>query len=260
MDALVITFREGIEAVLVIGIMLAFLRKAGRADLARPTLWGAGVAVAFSVAVGTVLQVAGIGADNPLVEAVLFLVAAVAVVTMVIWMVRTGSRMREGIESKVGGLLGGSGDGRGIAAGLFAFSFFMVAREGVEMVLFLAALAIGSTSSAFTLVGAVAGVAFAVAYGVLFLRGSARIDLRLFFRLTAIVLVLLSLKLLGASIHEFEEVGIIPMSETAAHVFDWIAASSAIDWLFLVALSIPLLTPWLKRSDRGRRLNHAAQE
>ena len=260
MDALVVTFREGIEAVLVIGIMVAFLRKAGKATLIRPTLIGAGAAVAFSVAVALALQAVGLKADNPIVEAVLYLLAAIAVVTMVVWMMRTGSRMKEGIESRVGGILGKEAGTRGLSFALFTFAFFMVAREGVETVLFLAALAVGNTSNSTMLIGAIVGLAFAIVYGFIFQRGSARIDLRLFFTLTAGVLILLAAKLFGGSIHEFEEAGIIPMSETMAHIFDWIAKSSAIDWLFLVALSVPLITPWLKRRDRGGRLRHTVQE
>lgn len=256
MDALVVTFREGIEAVLVIGIMIAFLRKAGRTELVRFALLGAGSAVVFSAGVGFVLRAAGVDADKPMVEAVLYLVAAVAVLTMVIWMLRTGKHMRAGIESRIGGILSGDRAGRSVAIGLFLFAFFMVAREGVETVIFLAALALGSTANAVTFAGAIAGLGLAVGYGVLFIRGSAKIDLRLFFTLTAGVLVLLSLKLIGGSVHEFEELGLIPMSETAAHVFDWVAGSSALDWLFVIALSVPLLTPLIKRQ---RSLRSATQ-
>ncbi len=220
---------------------------------------GTGVAIVFSVAVAILLHAAGVSADNPLVEAVVYLVAAVAVISMVVWMLRTGRRMKEGIESRVGGILAKDAGARGLGLAISAFAFFMVAREGVETVLFLAALAVGNTSNSFMLAGAVAGLALAVVYGVLFTRGSARIDLRLFFSLTAGVLILLSLKLLGGSIHEFEEIGVIPMSETMAHVFDWIAQSSVIDWLFLVALSVPLITPWMKHPGQGG-LKHATQE
>lgn len=252
MDALVVTFREGIEAVLVIGIMIAFLRKAGRAQLVRYALLGAGSAVVFSAGVGFALRAAGVDADKPMVEAVLYLVAAVAVLTMVVWMLRTGKHMKAGIESRIGGILSGDLGGRSVSIALFAFAFFMVAREGVETVIFLAALTVGATANALTLAGAIAGLGLAVVYGVLFTRGSARIDLRLFFALTAGVLVLLSLKLLGGSIHEFEELGLIPMSEAMAHAFDWVAGSSALDWLFVIALSVPLLMPWI-RQQRGLR-------
>ena len=258
MDALAITFREGIEAVLVVGIMIAFLRRSGRDTLVRATLLGAMVAVLFSVAAAIGLSAAGINADNPLVEAILYLLASVAVTTMVVWMFKAGRRLQQGIETRMSGILSRPDDRRSVRFALFAFAFLMVAREGVETVLFLAAAAVGRGASVTAFVGAVAGIAFAVVYGVLFLRGSALIDLRLFFGLTAGVLGLLALKLLGGSIHEFEEIGLIPMSQTLAHVFDWIAASTAIDWLFLIALSVPLIAPLAKRLG-GKRLEDAAQ-
>jgi high-affinity iron transporter len=251
MDAFVVTFREGIEAVLVIGITVAFLRKSGRGELVKLVFFGAGAAIAFSAAVALALQAVGVTADNPVPEGILHLLAAVAVLTMVIWMLRTGRRMRAGIESRVGGMLGKQRSAWRISLGLFALAFFVVAREGVEVTLFLAALAIGRASNTLLLLGALAGLAFALGYGFLFLRGSARIDLRLFFTLTAGVLILLSLQLLGGSIHEFEEAGLIPMSQTWAGVFDWIATNTVIDWLFLVGLTVPLVAPWLRRSGRS---------
>ena len=95
------------------------------------------------------------------------------------------------------------------------------------------------------------GLALALIYGVLFARGSARIDLKLFFTLTSIVLVMLSVKLIGGSIHEFEEAGLIPMSEAMAHFFDIFGGSAVIDWLFIAALVVPLAAPYVRRRSRG---------
>ena len=135
MDAFVVTFREGIEAVLVIGITVAFLRKSGRGELVKLVFFGAGAAIVFSAAAALALQSVGVTADNPVPEAILHLLAAVAVLTMVIWMLRTGRRMREGIESRVGGMLGKERSAWAIGLGLFALAFFVVAREGVEVIL-----------------------------------------------------------------------------------------------------------------------------
>ena len=153
MDALVVTFREGIEAVLVIGILVAFLRKADESALVRPILKGAVAAIGFSIALALMFQAAGLRADNPVVEAVLYLVASAAVMTMVIWMFRTGKRMKEGIESRVGEILARGDGARRVGIALFAFAFFMVAHEGVETVLFLASLAVGPTSDSARLIG-----------------------------------------------------------------------------------------------------------
>lgn len=246
MQALVITFREGIEAALVIGIMLAFVRKTGGAGLVRWIMAGTVSAVVFSLAGAGVLGLSGISADNPVVEGVLFAVAAVAVVSMVVWMWRNSRSVRGKVESQLRGIIDSEKSARRIGMGLFLLSFFMVAREGVEAVLFIAAGAIGASSGPSLVIGGLAGLALAVVYGALFARGSARINLRLFFTMTSIVLVLLAVKLVGGSIHEFEEAGIIPMSEAFAHFFDLFGGNAVIDWLFLLALIVPLAAPFVQ--------------
>lgn len=250
MDSLVITFREGIEAALVVGIMLAYAHKTGRTTLRRWILAGTASAVVFSVGVAFALGKLGLTAENPIVEGVLYAVAAVAVLSTVGWMWKNSKNVRGQVETRMGEIVTESrGDSR-VGLGLLLLSFFMVAREGVETVLFLAAGSLGGGSTTSVVLGGAVGLSLAVAYGILFARGSARINLRLFFRLTSIVLVLLAVKLIGGSIHEFEEAGLIPMSETMAHFFDAFGGSALIDWLFLVALIVPLVTPYTQRLRR----------
>lgn len=247
MDSLVITFREGIEAALVIGIMLAFVRRTGRGQFGRWILGGTLAAVVFSAVAAIALSLSGIAADNPRVEGVLYAIAAVAVLSMVIWVWRNSRRVRGRVESRMRSILDTEKSTRRVGLSLFLFSFFMVAREGVETVLFISAGALGGAQGPGLVVGGVAGLGLAALYGVLFARGSARIDLRLFFTLTSVVLVLLSVKLIGGSIHEFEEAGLLPMSEAMAHFFDAFGGSAVIDWLFLVALIVPLAVPFVQR-------------
>jgi high-affinity iron transporter len=250
-DSLVITFREGIEAALVIGIMLAFVGKTGRIGLGRWILGGTLAAVAFSAAVGIALGLSGIAADNPLVEGVLYLVAAVAVLSMVVWMWRNSRNVRGHVESRMRGIVDTGASDRRVGLGLLALAFFMVAREGVETVLFVSAGALGGSGGPSLVVGGLAGLGLAVLYGVLFARGSARIDLRLFFTMTSVVLALLSVKLIGGSVHEFEEAGLLHMSEAAARFFDAFGGSPVIDWLFLIALIVPLAVPFVRRRTGG---------
>lgn len=247
MDAFVITLREGIEAALVLGVIFAMLERTGRADLGRWVITGAVAAVIFSIAAAAALSALGLTAENPVVDGVLYAVAAVVIVAMVLWMRRAARSVGDTVRSRVDRIVGVGRSSAAVAAGLIALSFFMVAREGVETALFLSATALSGGSQLSLLAGAGAGLVLAVLYGVLLARGSTRIDLRLFFTLTAIVLLLLAAKLLGTSIHEFEEAGVISMSETLAHFFDWIAASTAIDWLFLVALAVPFAAPVVRR-------------
>jgi len=259
MDSLVITFREGIEAALVIGIMLAFVRKTGRSGLGRWILGGTVAAVGFSVITAIVLGLSGIATDNPLVEGVLYAIAAVAVLSMVVWMWRNSRSVRGHVESRMQTILDTNKSTHRVGLSLFLLAFFMVAREGVETVLFISAGALEGSHAPSLVIGGVVGLGLAVTYGVMFARGSARIDLKLFFTLTSIVLVLLSAKLVGGSIHEFEEVGLLPMSETMAHFFDAFGGSPVIDWLFLAALVVPLAVPFIqRRTGRGASATNAA--
>jgi high-affinity iron transporter len=246
-DALVITLREGLEAALVVGIIYALVRRAGRADLMRWVIAGVLSAGLFSVAAAVGLGALGLKADNPVVEGVTYLVAGVAVASMVVWMWRNGRNVRGKVQSRVEGIVASERTSSAAGVGLFALSFFMVAREGVETVLFLSASALGGASQLGLLAGGLAGLSLAVGYGILFARGSVRLDLKLFFTLTSAVLLLLAAKLLGSSIHEFEEAGVLAMSGTMAHLFDWVAQTPIVDWLFLVALAVPLLAPVLAR-------------
>lgn len=251
MNAFVITLREGIEAALVIGIVIAFLRRVDRSEMARWVFGGAAAGAVFSVIAALVLHGLGLGADNPLVEAILYVVAAAVVVTMVVWMMRSSKGTRGRIEGRIGSVLASGRSVRASAFALFALSFFMVAREGVETALFLAASALGGASGATLLAGGVLGLAAAVTYGVVFARGGGLIDLRLFFILTSIALAVLAVKLVIGSVHEFEEAGVIPMSETLAHAFDAMAASSLVDVLFLFAVGVPFLAPVIRRVRGG---------
>jgi len=252
MDSLVITFREGIEAALVIGIMLTFVRKTGRNGLSHWIIGGTIAAVVFSALTALVLGKSGIKTDSPIVEGVLYAVAAVAVLSMVVWMWRNSRSVRGQVESRMRSIMDTGNGARRIGLSLFLLAFFMVAREGVETVLFITAGALGGANAPALVIGGIAGLALALMYGVLFARGSARIDLKLFFTLTSIVLVMLSAKLIGGSIHEFEEAGLIPMSEAMAHFFDTFGGSAVIDWLFLVALIVPLGAPYIQRRRNAR--------
>jgi high-affinity iron transporter len=256
-DSLVITFREGIEAALVIGIMLAYVRKTGREGLGRSILGGTFAAVAFSALAALALGLSGIKTDNPIVEGALYVVAAVAVSSMVIWMWRNSRGVRGRVESRIEVMLGTARSTHRIGAGLFLLAFFMVAREGVETVLFITAGAMGTANAPSLVIGGIVGLVLAMTYGVLFARGSARIDLKLFFTLTSVVLMLLAVKLVGGAIHEFEEAGLIPMSQAMAHFFDAFGGSPVIDWLFVVALIVPLLAPYIRRRGAHAPVSHA---
>lgn len=215
LEAFVITLREGVEAALVVCLLLAYLNKTGRPALKKPVLLGFAAAVAASLGIAAVLKLKGIDPQNEKVEGVLFLVSAFFVLSMAIWMHLHGRKLKREIEEKVEAIAAKPTGAQ--AFGLFLFTFLMVGREGVETVLFLAASTL-STEAVMTLVGGLAGIAVAVFLGIAFLKGSLRIDLRKFFAVTTIMLVIFAVQLLAGAFHEFVEAGVIKFSDPALYM------------------------------------------
>jgi len=204
-QALVVTLREGVEAALIVGITLAYLAKIGRSDL-RKTVYAALVAALLaSVAGAVVLSYLPINQDS--LEGWVELVAAVLVVGMVVFMMRTARKLKGEIETKVGSLAGA-----GSKWGLFAFVFLMVFREGAETVGILAGVSLNSTAL-MSFLGTLIGVALAVVFGVMFVKGSVRIDLRKFFRVTTVILFFVAAQLVISGLHELSETGTLHSSK-----------------------------------------------
>jgi high-affinity iron transporter len=215
--AFVIALREGIEAALIVSILLAYLRQLGRQDRARVVWWGTGAAIAISAAVGTAIFVVGAefeGTAEEVFEGLVTLTAVVVLTWMIFWMRRQGARIKAELHDKVDTALLTGG------AALAAIAFFAVLREGVETALFLFAAAQGtaveSGSVAGQVVGALLGLLLAVALGVLLYRGAVRINLRTFFRLTGGILIVIAAGLFAFSIHELQEAGWFPFLESTA--------------------------------------------
>jgi len=203
-DAFIITLREGVEAALIIGITLAYLAKINRPDLRKVVFAALGAAVAASVTGAVVISRTGLNQD--IFEGWIMLAAAFFVVTMVIFMMRTARTLKGQIENKVGTLAGESS-----RLGLFAFVFLMVLREGVETVLILSAVSL-STTELMNFIGTVLGVSLAVVFGVMFVKGSVRIDIRKFFKVTTVILFFVAAQLIVAGLHELSENGVLPSS------------------------------------------------
>jgi len=216
LEALVITLREGIEAALVVGTLLAYLRRTGRAGLTRFVLLGLGLAVLASILGAVLIQRYGLDPENEVLEGTMMFVAAGLVGSLVVWMWRTGRSVRQRLEERLDALAGQAGaltvESRA-ALGVFAFALLMVLREGVETVLFLTALSgtIGA-NPLYNLLGGGLGLLLAVLFGYLLVQGSVRINLHRFFGVTGIVLLILVGKLIAGGFHEFFEVGLIPSS------------------------------------------------
>jgi len=227
LESFIITLREGVEAALVVCLALAYLRKTERADL-RKTVWlGVGLAALLSVAAGVWVNVKHVETEGR-VEGILLLVSSVMVAWLVFWMWRHGKKLKQQTEEKLGKVAAGS------KLGVFLFAFLMVFREGAELVLML--LPAGLTSEGVLGgAGAVAGLALAVALGVAFYRGTLRVDLRKFFSVTSVILLVFAFQLLAAGIHEFAEAGDLPSGETYMRVVGPLMKHSA---LFVIAVLV----------------------
>jgi len=205
--SLLLSLREGLEAALVIGIVLGVLVKLKRLDLKRPVWVGAGVAVVASLMVATLLNLLGMkfeGRSEEIFEGIAMLLAAGVLTWMIFWMQNSAGNLKNEIEEKTRGAVGGQG-GRA----LFALAFLAVFREGVELALFL--LAVQQTASPLqTLFGALLGIIGAIVLGWFLFHSTSRLSLRGFFQVTNVLLIIFAAGLVGLGVHELNEAGIIP--------------------------------------------------
>ena len=208
----IVSFREVFEMGMVLGIMVAYLEKSGKTGMKRAVFAGAALAIAASV-----LAAAAFGAlaggyekNEPLFEGIALVLACVFVTWLNLW-VFAQKDVRGGIEKRMAaGLEGGQ------ALGVAAFSFVAVFREGVELVIFLGGISVssGTLDVAYAAAGAIA--AAALSYAIF--RQFVRLDLRLFFKVTTILLALLAAGLLAQGVHELQEAGVLPTS--VARIYD----------------------------------------
>ena len=213
--ALLITLREGIEAALIVSILLAYVRQLGRMDRARSILWGVLAAVAVSVAVAGVLfalaaEFSGVG--EQIFEGTTTLVAVSVLTWMIFWMRRQGGKVKGEIQHKVDDALAGGG----VALGAVAFA--VVVREGIETALFLfgatqatrARQGAGGGGSLPGVLGGVIGLSLAAALGYLLFKGSVKLNLRTFFTYTGGIILVVSAGLFAFSLSELQEANILP--------------------------------------------------
>jgi len=242
LQAFIITLREGVEASLIIGIIFAYLSKIGRSDLKPTVFWALGAAVAASVAAAIVVARTAFNSD--IIEGWVMLAAAAFVGSMVWFMQKAARSMKGEIEQKIAKLAGvGTGSGDGAIArkevsqfGLFFFVFLLVLREGVETVLILSAVSLNSTEiMSFT--GTLLGIAVAVVFGVLFIRGSVKINLQRFFRVTTVILYFVTFQLVVSGLHELSENGVLPSSAAEMRLIGPIVRNDLFFFVTMLALA-----------------------
>ena len=197
LQAFIITLREGVEAALIVGITLAYLAKIGRNDL-RKSVYAA-LGAAFVGSIGGAILLTRFKWNEDVFEGWIMLAAAFFVVTMIVFMMKTGRKLKGQIEGKIGLLAR-----EDAWIGLFLFIFLMVLREGAETVLILSAVTLNS-SELFSFIGTVLGIAAAIAFGVAFVKGSVKVNLQKFFKITTVILFFVAAQLVISGLHELSE-------------------------------------------------------
>ena len=244
LSALLIALREGVEASLVVGIVLVYLTRTGRSQLARFVWYGVTAAAALSLAVAILLERWQISEDG--FEGVMYLVAAVFVITMILWMNRVARHLKKEIEQKIERYVG-RGDGAA-GWGIFLFVFLMVLREGAELAVILRAVEL-STEGLQIWIGTALGIGAAVAVGVFFFKGTLRVSLHRFFAVTSAILILVAVQLGVTGLHELSEAQWIPSSKAEMAIVGPIVRNELFFFVLIFgAAALLILREWQSAS------------
>jgi high-affinity iron transporter len=229
LQAFIVTLREGVEAALIVGITLAYLSKIQRPELRKAVF--AALGSAFVASVGVAILLSRFQFNEDLFEGWVMLAAAFFIVTMIIFMMKTGRKLKGQIETRIGSLAS-----RGSQLGIFVFVFLMVLREGAETVLILSGVSLDS-SALLSFLGTLLGVAAAVVFGVVFVKGSVRINLQKFFRVTTVILFFVAAQLLVSGLHELSENGVLPSSKSEMALIGPIVRNELFFFVTILALA-----------------------
>lgn len=240
LDSLLIALREGVEAALVVGIVLLYLARTGRKSLARAVWAGVALAVLASGAVSVLLDRWKVNQDG--FEGLLMVTAAAFVISMIVWMNRVARHLRKEIEQKVESLTGRGG--WMAALGIGTFVFLLVVREGVELALILRAVEF-STASLEVGLGTALGLALAVLVGVSFFNGTFRVPLGRFFQVTSLILTVVAIQLLVTGLHEMSEAMWLPSSRVEMAIIGPIVTNEVFFFVVILGVAVVLaLREW----------------
>ncbi len=241
LQALIVTLREGVEAALIVGIVFACLTKIGRHDLKRTVL--AAVASAFVASVLGAVILSHYAFNQDIFEGFVMLIAAGFVISMIVYMRRAARTMKGDIERKISGMLGS-----GSRWGVFLFVFLMVLREGVETVLILSAVSL-NTTALLSFLGTLTGVILSIVFGYMFIRGTVRINLARFFRMTTVILYFVAFQLALSGLHELSENGVLPSSKWEMSVIGPIVRNELFFFLTILALAALMVLFEMRRRN-----------
>ena len=233
-----IGLREGLEMVLIVSVLVAYLVKTGRRRHLLPVWCGVGAAAALSIGFGWALSyvsptVLG-GPGQELFDAITSTIAVALVTWMVFWMRRTARKLSSELRGRLDGAIG-----LGVGA-VVGIAFLSVAREGLETTLLFFASAQGATSAA-PLLGLGAGIGTAVVIGVGLYAGAIRINLSRFFMVSGVLLVLVAAGIFKYAVHDYQEAGVLPgLSTIAFDATGWLDPGS---WYGALAAGLFNVTP-----------------
>jgi high-affinity iron transporter len=255
LSAFLLALREGVEASLVVGIILVYLSRTGRGHLARFAWYGVAAAAALSLGVAVALERFRISEDG--FEGLMLLVASVFVITMIVWMNRVARHLKKEIEQKVEAYAGRAGSAAGW--GIFLFVFLMVLREGAELALILRAVELSSEGLQ-TWIGTIFGIGAAVAVGLFFFKGTLRVPLHRFFAVTSAILMLVAFQLALTGLHELSEARWLPSSKTEMALIGPIVRNELFFFVFIFSAAALLVLREWQSASHAKAAQEAAGE
>jgi high-affinity iron transporter len=263
--------REGVEAALVVAILLAYLNRLGGKSHIRWVWIGTLSAAFLSLVVGVVIYntVGALeGRAEELTEGVVAFAAAALLTWMIFWMGKNARQLRDKLESEAASAVEVGGVGA-----LAAVAFVAVMREGLESALFMISTTVGETANGSEVAGGILGLLAAIGVGYLVYRGGSRINLRLFFRVTGFLIILFAAGLVSKGVHEFQEVGVLPIiieplyeipfgdpnistvARFAKTMFGWSPSPSLLMVISYWAYLIPIGAAFSQMTSAGSRTN-----
>jgi high-affinity iron transporter len=264
-----IGLREGLEAALVVSILIAYVKKLGRDDVIKRIWLGVALAVLISLGLGAILTYGAYGlsfAATELIGGILSIIATGFVTWMIFWMLRAARGLSKELRSEVDSHLTGAG------WGLVLVAFLAVGREGIETALFIWAAVQASGAETFPIAGAALGIAVAIVLGYLIHRGVLTINLSKFFSYTGVFLIIVAGGVLAYGVHDLQEAGFLPGLNTLAFdvsrvippdswygtllkgIFNFSPATTVLEAVAWIVYVVPVLTIFVvqvRRQSRG---------
>ncbi len=215
LSSFLIAFREGLEAFLIVGIIVSYLFKIGEKKYIKQVIFGVIAAIFVSIGLAYIFELAFggfTGRPEEIFEGSVMILAVIILTYMVFWMNRQAAMIRSDIEVSVGEAIS-----KGKVIGLFFLGFIVVLREGAETVLFFRAISYQASSKEL-IIGGVIGIVSSILLALIFFTSTMKVNLSLFFKITGIIIIALAAGLLSTGIHEFQEAGVIPIIKD--HIYD----------------------------------------